>query len=157
MAENKRKHLEFIQGVITRHNSNSFMLKGWVIAIASALYALAGAIKEPNVVFIALAPIVLFWGLDAYYLSNERCFIDLFNAVAEGRCRLPTKSIEKDKVTSNTILVNVVTSRFDMNYKRFKIWKENCWWDALWSPSIIFLYIIMIVITYVIGFFFYEF
>ncbi len=48
MDEDKRKHLEFIQGVINRHNSNSFMIKGWTITITAALYALAGTLKEPS-------------------------------------------------------------------------------------------------------------
>ena len=38
--ENKIKHLEFIQTVITRMNQNSFQIKGWMITIVSALLAL---------------------------------------------------------------------------------------------------------------------
>jgi hypothetical protein len=38
MDENKRKHLEFIQGVITRMNTSSFLIKGWTITLVSALF-----------------------------------------------------------------------------------------------------------------------
>jgi hypothetical protein len=38
--DNKIKHLEFIQGVITRMNANSFQIKGWSVTITAALLAL---------------------------------------------------------------------------------------------------------------------
>ncbi len=41
------KHLDHIQDIITRHNSNSFMLKGWTIAICTAVLAVAGSLKGP--------------------------------------------------------------------------------------------------------------
>lgn len=40
MTEEQIKHLEFIQDVITRMNSNSFQIKGWCITILSALCAI---------------------------------------------------------------------------------------------------------------------
>ncbi len=39
--ENKIKHLEFIQIVITRMNVNSFFLRGWSVTLVAALFALA--------------------------------------------------------------------------------------------------------------------
>lgn len=84
----KEKHLEFIQGVINRHNSNSFTLKGWAVTIAAALFALAGTVHEPLIVLTSLLPTLLFWGLDAFYLANERCFVDLYSAVAKGSYEL---------------------------------------------------------------------
>lgn len=47
MNEKKLKHLEFLQNVITRMNSNSFMIKGWAITLVSALFVLAA--KDANV------------------------------------------------------------------------------------------------------------
>ena len=35
MNENKLKHLEFIQNIITRMNSNSFVIKGWSITLVT--------------------------------------------------------------------------------------------------------------------------
>ncbi len=45
MTEEQIKHLEFIQDVITRMNSNSFQIKGWCITILSALCAIYAAEK----------------------------------------------------------------------------------------------------------------
>ena len=39
MSEDKLKHLEFIQNIITRMNTNSFLIKGWAVTIASAILA----------------------------------------------------------------------------------------------------------------------
>ena len=38
--ENKRKHLEFIQAIISRMSSNLFFLRGWTITLIGALLAL---------------------------------------------------------------------------------------------------------------------
>lgn len=77
------KHLEMIQGVINRMGSNSFLLKGWTVTLVSALFALAA--KETNTIFFwfAYLPVVIFWGLDGYYLSLERRFRRLYDDVAQ--------------------------------------------------------------------------
>ena len=138
----KEKHLEFIQGVINRHNSNSFMLKGWAITIASALYALGGTINQPFVIFIALIPIFLFWGLDAFYLTNERCFVDLYSSVAKGKYSIPTKRIfKKEFVDGKTDMKTGEIPDFEMNFKRFKIWKDNHCWQVAKSNTILWFYL----------------
>lgn len=82
MDENKIKHLEFIQNIITRMNSNSFQLKGLVITIVSALLAVYASNKNQEFILIAIAPSVLFWFLDTYYLQQERKFRGLYNDVS---------------------------------------------------------------------------
>ena len=149
LEEKKIKHLEFIQGVINRHNSNSFMLKGWTITISAALYALARTVNESSIVLIALAPILLLWGLDAFYLSNERCFVDLFNSVAKGSFKLPKISIFKPKnMDELTEFEAGSIDIFSMNFKKFKIWKNNCWFYVLWSKTIFWFYFTLILITF---------
>ncbi|WP_180230851.1 hypothetical protein [Bacillus cereus] len=37
--DNKHKHFEMIQGVITRMGSNSFIIKGWSVTSIGAMYA----------------------------------------------------------------------------------------------------------------------
>ena len=48
--DSKLKHLEFIQGVINRLSTNSFLLKGWSVVLVSALFALSA--NDANVTFI---------------------------------------------------------------------------------------------------------
>ncbi|MFG0904925.1 hypothetical protein [Photobacterium damselae] len=82
MEKNKIKHLEFIQAIITRMNTNSFQIKGWCITIVSALLAVYASNKNELFVLIAIAPTFIFWLLDSYYLSQERKFRGLYNDIA---------------------------------------------------------------------------
>ena len=79
--EAKLKHLEMIQGVITRMASNSFLLKGWSVVLVSALFALSA--KETNIFFICLVffPALSFWELDGYFLWKERLYRKLYDKV----------------------------------------------------------------------------
>ena len=80
--ENKRKHLEFIQGIISRMAGNLFFLRGWTITLIGALLALFSKNNSPDYVFYFLIVIVLiFWILDGYFLSQERSYRDLYNHV----------------------------------------------------------------------------
>lgn len=82
MSEGKIKHLEFIQSVITRMNSNSFQIKGWTITIVAALLAIYASTKNENFILVSLLPVIVFWLLDSYYLMQERKFCGLFDDVA---------------------------------------------------------------------------
>jgi hypothetical protein len=75
------KHLEFIQSVITRMNSNSFLLKGWSATLISALFALAANNTDHRLIIVAWLVIPVFWILDAFYLSQERLFRRLYDHV----------------------------------------------------------------------------
>ena len=82
LSADKLKHLEFIQNVITRMNTNSFQIKSWAVTITSALLAIYASTKNHLFILVALFPIVVFWFLDTYYLSQERKFRGLYNDVA---------------------------------------------------------------------------
>lgn len=96
--ENKQSHLEMIQGVINRLSHNSFLLKGWSVILVSAMFALAA--KDTKLVFIYLAyfPAISFWGLDGYFLHQERLFRALFDHV---------RALDKDEIdfSMNTSIV----------------------------------------------------
>jgi hypothetical protein len=77
----KHAHLEMIQGVINRLAGNSFMLKGWSVVLVSGLFALAAKDTKPFFVCIAYFPCLVFWGLDGYFLWQERLFRSLFDVV----------------------------------------------------------------------------
>jgi len=145
------KHLEFIQGVINRHNSNSFRIKGWAITITSAIFALTGTIKEPYLCFIALGPIVMFWVLDSMFLANERCFISLYNCVTNGnkikinkvnlRKRI-RKNLEEESKEYNI-------TDYSMNFVQFREIKKNNWWSVLFSYTIRWFYLVLFVLTFI--------
>jgi hypothetical protein len=72
--DRKLKHLEFIQGVINRLSTNSFLLKGWSVVLVSALFALSANNSNVRFVMLAYIPAVVFFGLDGYFLSLERTY-----------------------------------------------------------------------------------
>ncbi len=107
-AEDKRKHLELIQGVVNRLAGNSFMLKGWALTIVAALVALANRKLAP----IGLLPTVGFCLLDGYYLWQEKLFRVLYDQVrvasqtdySMDTTTLPGRPTYMSKLFSRTIL-----------------------------------------------------
>ena len=79
--DNKINHLKMIQGIINRLAKCSFLLKGWAVILVSALFALAA--KDSRIYFIYLAyfPALACWGLDGYYLWQERLYRKLYDKV----------------------------------------------------------------------------
>lgn len=82
MSTAKEKHLEFIQGVITRMAKCSFMIKGWAIAIATAGITL---LSKQEIRFLYFFPVFILiiglWALDGFFLSQERMYRALYNKV----------------------------------------------------------------------------
>lgn len=79
----KHKHLEFIQQTIHRLADNSFRLKQWSVFLAAATLALLSQQSTSTgwACFIPLIPVLVFWGLDGYFLRQERLYRKLYNQV----------------------------------------------------------------------------
>lgn len=82
-GENKRKHLEMIQSVISRLYANLFYLKGWAITLVAALFALVGTENHGDFVYVTIVPVVMLWIVDGYFLSRERRYRKLYDEVSE--------------------------------------------------------------------------
>ena len=70
-----QKHLEIMQGVITRMGENSRSCKVWCVTLVAATLVLVARTGEPQHALMALIPTLLFLFLDSYYLALERAFI----------------------------------------------------------------------------------
>ena len=81
MDYDRPRHLEMIQSVISRMSNHSFLLKGWSVTLSAAILALAAKDASPHLVWVALMPIAAFWGLDAFYLRQERLYRALYDHV----------------------------------------------------------------------------
>lgn len=79
--EKKTRHLEMIQTVIFRMSNNSFLLKGWAVTLIAGIFALATKDSDKLYFIVAYIPIIVFWGLDAYYLLQERLYRALYEKV----------------------------------------------------------------------------
>ena len=76
----KVNHLEMIQGIVNRLAKSSFLLKGWTVILVSALFALAAKDSKIYFIYLAYFPGLAFWGLDGYYLRQERLFRKLYES-----------------------------------------------------------------------------
>lgn len=125
MNENKIKHLEFIQQTILRMSNNSFLIKGWMITLLSAMFALAA--KDSKIFYITIScfTIPIFWYLNGYFLCQERRYRKLYDEVR----------VKEEKEID-----------FCMDSSKFKNAPNTCL-DAMFAKSVFPIYIIAIVIT----------
>lgn len=123
-SDDVRQHLSIIQGVITLMNSNSFSMKGWMVAIVSALLAVYAASTEASCSYLyfiaALVADIIFCLLDAYYLKMEMQYRDLYDEVRR----------------------NPINTDFNMDASRFS--KSLC--EALKSKSVWILYLAVFIL-----------
>ena len=129
--ESRVKHLEFIQNVIARMNSNSFLIKGWTITLVSALFALAAKDSQRNYVLISYFAIPSFWILDGFYLAQERRFRCLYIEVA----KKPTDKID-----------------FSMDTEKYASEMKNTWIGSICSKSFLVFYLTTIGIVLTVMF-----
>jgi hypothetical protein len=134
MEECTVKHLEFIQNIITRMNTNSFQIKGMSITIIAAILALYASSGVPIYFFVAFIPTILFWFLDAYYLQQERKFRGIYNDIVR---------LNKEE--------NLLAIRnFEMPLQNYT-GKEYSFSKAFWSKTIYPLYLIPCVALAIAG------
>ena len=113
--ESKTKHLELIQGVINRLSTNSFLIKGWSVVLVSALFALSAGNSNPAFLFLAYIPALVFWGLDGYFLWEERKFRKLYDRV---------RTLDDSAIDFSMDTTPVTGEAGD-------------WWNATWSKTLI--------------------
>lgn len=80
----KLEHLKMIQKIVDRMANNSFLLKGWAILVITTIFTFASNKRIDNNIQVILFTNVLllvFWGLDSYYLQQERKFRKLYDFV----------------------------------------------------------------------------
>lgn len=109
--EQRLKHMDMIQAVITRMAENSFLIKGWSITLISALFALAANDTNEMYAVLALLPALCFWGLDAYYLRQERLYRKLYDYIRPGNPKppAPSKAIEIYSMNTQPLESTVAT------------------------------------------------
>ncbi|NQW17052.1 MAG: hypothetical protein HQ478_06145 [Chloroflexi bacterium] len=78
------EHLKLIEGVVDRLARSSFAVKATASAVTAALVAVIVAQGEPTV-GLGILSLFSLWGLDAYYLSRERAYRDLYDRVRTER------------------------------------------------------------------------
>ncbi|MCC7004752.1 hypothetical protein IT397_02435 [Candidatus Nomurabacteria bacterium] len=129
-GDDKRAHLAMIQGVISRMGGNLFFLKGWAVTLIIGLFAATISFNGNQYLnFILVGALVFFWGFDAYFLSLERCFRNLYDEVRNKN--------EED-------------IDFSMDISDFKKYYKNTWIGALLSKTLLAFYPVLAVAMFLI-------
>lgn len=92
--EDRRKHLDFIQAIVTRMSAASSGAKGWLLPVVTATYGFALTQHSRAVTLLGIAAVALFMFLDANYLRQERAYRRLYDTVAMGTREVPLFSLD---------------------------------------------------------------
>jgi hypothetical protein len=126
-TEGRIKHLDMIQAVVSRLAGNSFAVKGWALTVAGAFLGFAVSRREPRLALLGLLPVIVFWGLDAYFLQAERMFRALHERVREHDEEVPA------------FFMAATDRRFVERVARED--RERLSWRATWSrPTLVAFY-----------------
>ncbi len=125
--EAKLKHLEFIQGVINRLAAASFSVKRWAVLLVSALIFLLAREGTFEFAWAGFASVAIFWGLDGYFLWQERLFRALYDHVRN----LDDREID-----------------FSMDARAFK----RSWLGAVFSRTLVPFYLVLAALVGAVAF-----
>ena len=100
-----------IQDAINRMAQNSFLLKGWSVTVAGGLSALGFKELDGRFFTVSLVVLFFFWLTDAYYLSRERLFVKLYNAVRVKSEKEIDFSMDTNELNSGSIWIKSAFSR----------------------------------------------
>ena len=98
--------------MIKRLAGNWFLIKGWSVTLVTALLGLAVDGATPALALLALLPALMLWGLDGYFLAQERLFRQLYARVVEPATEVVDYDLNPDPCD------------------------RHCWWESTWSPTL---------------------
>ncbi len=133
------KELDLIQGIINRMAKNSFQVKAWLMAILGAIVAFEkdallvnGDNQEATIMVNAflIVIIICFWLLDAFFLSVEKLYIEVYKWVVEYR----------NQTNKYLYDLNTFTREIDGVEKRL-ILANNSIWNSMMSSTLILFYL----------------
>jgi len=122
--DDRIKHLEFVQNVINRMGTNSFISKGWSVTLVTGIIGLSLTTTTPKFVYLAFIPALAFWGLDAYYIRQERLFRRLYEGIIKDGSKVEPFSLD-------TTLVRKGISG---------------WFRTLFTPNLLLLHLMIILV-----------
>lgn len=132
MNEKRLKHLELIQGAITRMGSNLFTLRGWMITLVVGLSVAFLEVGRNKLQIILVLVVIIFWVHDAYFLSLERSYRCLYDKV---------RKLTEDEVD------------FSMNISEFNKLRTTSIWYCMISSTLSYFYIPTLILIGIISVF----
>lgn len=92
--EDRRKHLDYIQAVVTRQSAASSSAKGWLLPVTTASFGFALTQHLWPLALLGVVAVILFAYLDANYLRSEKAFRKLYNTVARAERMVPRFTLD---------------------------------------------------------------
>lgn len=127
IMDKKINHLQMIRGIISRMASNSFTLKGWAVTLVAGIFALASKNADKMYFLVTYIPVIVFWGLDAYYLQQERLYRALYDKA---------RALSEDEID------------FSMDTSPAELHSEKTiYWNCLISKTVLWFYLPLALVT----------
>ena len=152
-----RLYLQMMQDNITRMATNSANVKTWLVTIVAAFFAISCNIDDFDYwLLLAIAPICVFWYLDAYYLNIERGlrnreqrFINICKGIYLDDEEASTLRTKEDAIFVFKTLAK------EQNNKKLGYVKTGCMLfnSSVWPVYIIMISIVMLVTAITNGWF----
>jgi len=83
LGDDRIRHLEMLQGAISRMAGASAAIKNLSLVIAAGALAFLASSQRPEIPAFAAVLTLAFWFLDARYLQQEKWFRDMFDQERE--------------------------------------------------------------------------
>jgi hypothetical protein len=132
MNEKRLKHLELIQGVVTRMGSNLFTLRGWMITLVVGLSVAFLEVGRNELQIILVLVVLIFWIHDAYFLSLERSYRCLYDKV---------RKLKEDEID------------FSMDISEFSKLRTTSIWYCMISGTLAYFYFPTLILIGIISIF----
>lgn len=127
-GDERIKHLQLIQDVISRLGTDGFLVKGWALTVAGIFLGFAVNSNDAWLAFASLFPTLVFWGLDGYFLRAERLFRALYERIRKRTDYVPP------------FFMGATAPSF-INLLRDEEKQQHSWWRTLRRPSLLFFYV----------------
>lgn len=92
--EDRRKHLDYIQAVVTRQSAASASVKGWLLPVVTAVFGFALTQHVWLLALLGMFLITVFAYIDANYLRSEKAYRTLYNAVSRSERMVPRFTLD---------------------------------------------------------------
>lgn len=131
--EDRRKHLDLVQGAVNRMAGASANAKSWLLPVVTAAFGFCAVEGELSIGLLGLGAVVLFAFIDAQYLRQERAF----------------RALYRDAVSAKVPLYEMSPARYysKPNGDEDDDRAENCRWKTvIWSWSLAGFYLPMFLV-----------
>ncbi|MGM9835697.1 MAG: hypothetical protein ACI30L_02970 [Muribaculaceae bacterium] len=151
--EEERLYLQMMQENITRMATNSANAKAWLVTIVAGFLAIGCSISDFDYwLLLAIAPIAVFWYLDAYYLNLERGLRNreqrFINIVKNVTLADEEDSTDKTKETALFDFKTLSKTKDDKNKELGYVETGLCglfFNSSVWPVYVIMMFIVLIV------------